>query len=123
MILYREERAAWSDAQKTQKQVDIELEKVRAEAEEKRRADEIRIAQIEADKELGLKELELKAQQNQASASLAGTPPPPNKDAKSLKLPSFTTNSSFRTNWAATCYALNATLRMPVQRRTCGLVS
>ena len=46
-------------------------------------------AKIEAEKELALKELELKAKQNQASASLAATPPPRNKDAKSLKLPSF----------------------------------
>ena len=44
---------------------------------------------MEADKELALKELELKAQQNQASASLAATPPHHNKDAKSTKLPSF----------------------------------
>ena len=88
--LDREERAAWREAQKMQAQADIELAKVCAEAEEKRRSDEIRFAQIEAakeqakievDKELGLKELELKAQQNQASASLAATPPPRNKDA------------------------------------------
>ena len=61
-------------------------------AEDNKRADEIQIAQIEAakeqakieaQKELALKELELKAQQNQASASLAATPPPRNKDAKS----------------------------------------
>ena len=60
------------------------------------RADEIKIliAQIEAAKEqakmeLKLKEMELQAQQAEASASLADTPPPCNKDAKSLKLPSF----------------------------------
>ena len=87
-------------------------------AEEKRRADEIRFAQIaaakeqakieaakeqakieaakeqaklEAEKELKIKEMELQAQQAQvtASASLAATPPPRNKDAKSPKLPSF----------------------------------
>ena len=46
-------------------------------------------AKIEAEKELTLKDLELKAQQNQASASLATTLPPRNKDAKSQKLPSF----------------------------------
>ena len=72
--------------------------KGRAEAEEKRKADEIRLAQIEAtkeqakietDKELALKELELNAQQSQASDSLAATPPPRNKDTKSPKLPSF----------------------------------
>ena len=105
--LDREERAAWREAQKMQAQADIELAKIRAEAdraeadraaEEKRRADEIQIAQveaakeqakIEAEKELALKELELKVQQSQASTSPATTPPPRNKDAKSPKLPSF----------------------------------
>ena len=96
--LDREERAAWREAQKMQAQTDVELAKIRAEAEEKKRADEIRFAQIEAVKEqakieaeneLALKELELKAQQSQAGASLAATPPPRNKDAKSPKLPSF----------------------------------
>ena len=107
--LDREERAAWREAQKMQAQADVELAKIRAEAEaeerkradqaeEKKRADEIRFAQIEAakeqakieaKKELALKELELKAQQSQAGASLAATPPPRNKDAKSPKLPSF----------------------------------
>ena len=74
------------------------LAQIEAEAEEKKRADEIRFAQIETvkeqtkievEKELALKELELEAQQNPASASLAVTPPPRNKDAKSPKLPSF----------------------------------
>ena len=107
--LDREERAAWREAQKMQAQADVELAKIRAEAEaeerkradqaeEKKRADEIRFAQIEAakeqakieaEKELALKELELKVQQSQAGASLAATPPPRNKDAKSPKLPSF----------------------------------
>ena len=107
--LDREERAAWREAQKMQAKADVELAKIRAEAEaeerkradqaeEKKRADEIRFAQIEAakeqakieaEKELALKELELKAQQSQAGASLAATPPPRNKDAKSPKLPSF----------------------------------
>ena len=98
--LDREERAAWREAQKMQAQADVELAKIRAEAEaeEKKRADEIHFAQIEAakgqakieaEKELALKELELKAQQSQAGASLAATPPPRNKDAKSPKLPSF----------------------------------
>ena len=86
-----EERAAWRNIRIAELQ-----------AKEKKRADEshikIQIAQIksakekakvEADKELARKELELKAQQNQASASLAGTPPPRNKDAQSPKLPSF----------------------------------
>ena len=85
--LDREERAAWRNIRMAELQ-----------AEDKKRADEIRFAQIEAakeqakteaEKELALKELELKAQQNQASASLAATPPPRNKDAKSPKLPSF----------------------------------
>ena len=73
---------------------------VQTEAEEKKRADEIKIqiakieaakkqARIVADKELALKELELKAQQDQASISLEATPPPRNKDAKSPKIPSF----------------------------------
>ena len=98
--LDREERAAWRETQKMQAQADVELAKIRAEAEaeEKKRADEIRFAQIEAakeqakieaEKELALKELELKAQQSQASTSPAVTPPPRNKDAKSPKLPSF----------------------------------
>ena len=88
--LDREERAAWREAQKMQAQADVELAKIRAEAEEKRRADEIKVqmAKIEAEKELTLREMELKAQ-DQASASLAATPPPRNKDAKSPKLPSF----------------------------------
>ena len=68
---------------------EIRIAQIGAEAEEKKRADEIRFAQIEAEKELALKELELKAQQSQAGASLAATPPPRNKDAKSPKLPSF----------------------------------
>ena len=87
--LDREERAAWRN---------IRMTELQTEAEEKKRADEIHFAQIEAakeqakieaEKELALKELELKAQQNQASASDAVTPPPRNKDAKSPKLPSF----------------------------------
>ena len=87
--LDREERAAWRN---------IRMTELQTEAEEKKRADEIRFAQIEAakeqakieaEKELVLKELELKAQQSQASTSSATTPPPRNKDAKSPKLPSF----------------------------------
>ena len=78
--LDREEGAAWRE---DRKRAD--------ESEEKKRADEIKVqmAKIEAEKELALKELELKAQQSQAGASLAATPPPRNKDAKSPKLPSF----------------------------------
>ena len=62
----------------------------RVEAEEKKRADEIRLAQIEIEKELKNKEMEFQAQQAQATTSSATTPPPHNKDAKSPKLPSFT---------------------------------
>ena len=98
--LDREERAAWREAQKMQAQADIELAKIRAEAdraeadreaEEKKRVDEIRLAQIEIEKELKIKEMELPAQQAQAqaTASSATTPPSRNKDAKSPKLPSF----------------------------------
>ena len=93
-------------------QAEVELAKVKAEekrradelqAEKEKRADEshikIQIAQIEAekeqakieaDKELALKELELKAQQDQACTSLAVASPTHKKDAKSPKLPSFT---------------------------------
>ena len=94
--------------QKRKRADEIRMAEIEAEAEEKR-ADEIKIqmeqieadkeqakieaakkqARIEADKELALKELELKAQQDQASTSLAATPPPCNKDANSPKLPSF----------------------------------
>ena len=92
--LDREERIAWRDVSKDpnaelqaedKKKADeihmVEMQ-VHAEAEEKKRADEIKIqiakieaakeqAKIEADKELTLKELKLKAQQDQASISLA----------------------------------------------------
>ena len=91
--LDREDRAEWRKTQMVELQAE---EKKRAdEAEDKMRSDEIQIAQIEAakeqakieaEKELALKELELKAQQSQASASLATTPPPRNKDAMSPKL-------------------------------------
>ena len=105
--LDREDRAEWRKIRMAElqaeekKRADESEDKKRADelqAEREKRADEIRFAQIEAvkdqtrieaDKELTLKELELKAQQNQASASLAVTPPPRNKDAKSPKLPSF----------------------------------
>ena len=94
--LDREERAAWRVAQKfhaeEKKRADeIRMAEIAAEAEEKKRADEIRFAQIEAEKELKIKEMELQAQQAQAqvTASSATTPPPRNKDAKSPKLPSL----------------------------------
>ena len=86
--LDREERAAWRNIWIAELQAE---EKKRAdELEDRRRADEIKVqmAKIEAEKELTLREMELKAQ-DQASASLAATPPPRNKDAKSPKLPPF----------------------------------
>ena len=110
----REERAAWRN---------IRMTELQTEAEEKRRADEsqvkIQIAQIEAakeqakieaEKELALKELELKAQQSQASASLAVTPPPRNKDAMSPKLPSFIDEKDELDSYLLRfeCYAENA---------------
>ena len=72
-------------------------------------------ARIEADKELTLKELDLKIQQDQASISLAATPPPRNKDAKSPKLPSFIDDKDKLDSY---CYALNTTLRMLFGRKT-----
>ena len=94
--LDREERAEWRKIRMAELQGEdkkradeIRIAQIGAEAEEKKRADEIRFAQIEAEKELALKELEMKAQQSQAGASLAATPPPRNKDAKSPRLPSF----------------------------------
>ena len=58
------------------------------EAEERADVIEIQIAKIEADKELTLKEMELKGQ-DQASTGAAAAPPPCNRDAKSPKLPDF----------------------------------
>ena len=75
--LDREERAAWRN-----------IRMVELQAEDKKKADEIRMAQIEVDKELKLKEMELQTQA-QANTSAVTTPPPRNKDAKSPKLPSF----------------------------------
>ena len=81
--LDREERAAWRESQKRQ----VKIQMAELQDEDKKRANEIRMAQneaakeqakIEAEKEFALIELELKAQQNQASASLAATPPPRN---------------------------------------------
>ena len=86
--LDREERAPWRNIRMAELQAE---EKKRAdELDDRRRADEIKVqmAKIEAEKELTLREMELKAQ-DQASGSSATTPPPRNKDAKSPKLPSF----------------------------------
>ena len=116
--LDRQERADWRDAQKfyveEKKRADeIRLAEIQAEAEEKKRADEMQAeekkradeiklqiskieaakeqAKVEAEKELKIKEIELQAEQAQAQAttSSATTPPPHNKDAKSPKLLSF----------------------------------
>ena len=92
----KEERAAWRDTQKRK----VGILMAEPQAEDKKRADEIKIqmakieaakeqARRESDKELPLTELELEAQQGQASASLTASPPPLNKDAKPPKLPSF----------------------------------
>ena len=74
--LDREDRATWRN---------LQLAKIQADAEKEKRSEEIQMAQkikaareqakIEADKELALKELELKAQQDRARTSLAATPP------------------------------------------------
>ena len=79
-------------------------------AEENKRADETQLAQIEIEKELKNKELEFKAQQDQTSASLAATPPPCNKDAKSTKLPSFIDEKDRLDSYLLRfeCYAENA---------------
>ena len=71
--LDREDRVAWRNL----RMAELQEDKKRAEelqAEKERRTDKIRMAQIEADKELALKELKLKAQQDQASTSLAAQP-------------------------------------------------
>ena len=126
--LNREDRAEWRKIRMAElqteekKRADESEDKKRADelqAEREKRADEIRFAQIEAvkdqarieaDKELTLKELELKAQQNQTSASLAVTPPPRNKDAKSPKLPSFIDEKDELDSYLLRfeCYAENA---------------
>ena len=94
--LDREERVAWRDVQKLYAEEkksaeEIQMAKTQAEAEEKKRADEIQaeekmreneirilLVKIEADKELTLKEMELKAQA-QASSRAAVDPPPCNR--------------------------------------------
>ena len=98
--LDREERAAWRNITMAELQAEdknradeshikIQIAQIEAAKEQAKIGAAKEQAKIEAEKELALKELELKAQQNQASASLAVTPPPRNKDAKSPKLPSF----------------------------------
>ena len=77
-------------------------------------------AKIETDKELALKQLELKTQQDKASTNCAATPPLRNKDAKSPKVPSFIDKKDELDSYLL---PLNATLRMPVGRKTRGLLS
>ena len=87
--LNREERAAWREAEKKKSADEIHMAEIQA--EEKKRADEIQIqiqiAKIEADKELTLKDMELKAQAQESTC--AADQPPRNRDAKSPKLPAF----------------------------------
>ena len=88
--LDREERAEWRNIRMAELQAEDKKRADELQAEREKRADEIKVqmAKIEAEKELTLREMELKSQ-DQASASLAATPPPRNKDAKSPRLPSF----------------------------------
>ena len=69
--LDREKKAAWRDAQKfhaeEKKRADeIRMAEIEAKAEEKKRDDEIWRAQIEVDKELKIKQMELQAQKLQS---------------------------------------------------------
>ena len=102
---------------------------VQAEAEKKKKADEIKIqiAQIEAAKEqakickeLKIKETALQAQQAQATASSATTPPPRDKDAKSPKLPPFIDEKDELDSYLL-CFEGYA--EMPVGRKARGHVS
>ena len=122
------------EQQKLDRQERVEWRKIRIaelQGEDKKRADEIRKAQTESETEdkkradeshikIQIKELELKAQQNQDSASLAVTPPPRNKDAKSPKLPSFIDEKDELDSYLLCfkCYAENASLE-----KTHGLLS
>ena len=120
--LDREERAAWRNIRIAELQAEEKKRADELQAEEKKRADEIRFAQIKAEKELKIKEMELQAQQAQAevTASSATTP------TLVIKMPSPRSYHLLlmrRTNLIATCYVLNATLKMPVGRRTHGLLS
>ena len=106
----REERAAWGDAQRIQaekeKRADeIRMAKIQEEAEEKKRAYVIQMAKEEADKELEIKQMDLKAQA-QDSADTTSNPPPPNRDAKSLKLPAFVDEKDELDSYLL-CYAEN----------------
>ena len=112
--LDREERAAWKDAHKIQ--ADVQMAQINA--DEKRRADEIQKAQIsvdldkpriDADKELALREMELKTQA-QASTNATVDPSPHSRDAKSPKLPAFMDKKAELDSYLLrfVCYAENA---------------
>ena len=87
-----EERAAWREAEKKKRADEIHIAELQE--EEKKSVDEIQIqiqvqmAKIEGNTELTLKDMELKAQA-QASTSSANDPPPCNRYAMSPKLPAF----------------------------------
>ena len=93
----REERAAWRDAK--QKADEKELRLAQAKAEEKDKELQlaqanIQLAQIDADKVIKLRQMELDAQTAQAQAQaqqniLPTLPTPAKEEAKGPKLPSF----------------------------------
>ena len=109
-----------ADAEEKRRADEIRMEKIKAEAQEKKRTDAIQMAKREANKELALKEMELKAK-DQASTSAAAAPSPRNRDAKSLKLRAFIDEKDETRH--CTCYVLNTTLRMLVGRKTHRLLS
>ena len=76
-------------------------------------------AKIAAEKKLRFKEL-LKSQQPQASTSPTAAPPPHNREANSPKLPSFIDEKDELDSYLL---HLNVTPRMPVGRKTRGLLS
>ena len=90
LALDTEERAAWREAEKKKRADEIHIAELQE--EEKKSVDEIQIqikmVKIDANKELTLKDMELKARA-QARTSAAIDPPPCNRDAKSPKLPAF----------------------------------
>ena len=65
------------------------MAEIQAQAEEKKRADEIQMAKIEVDIELALKEMGMKAQALTSKNAAVDPPSPRNIDAKSPKLSAF----------------------------------
>ena len=114
------QKSIWQRSEQTQRKrggihiAEIEAAKEQAKIEAVKEQTKIEPAKeqakIEAEKELVLKELELKAQQDQASTSLAAVAPPRNKDAKSWKLPSFIDEKDELDSYLlrCECYAENA---------------